>query len=351
MMLEDTGRLSYELTLAAMSRHLRDSAHMGFSGAAFYADHFGQYTAPVRLVEAEGKLVALHTSADIRNPFIRGDIITSVNGSSIGDITSEWLRYMPYPNEEKALAYLALFNPLRSHTQNMSIGVLRGDAHMVLQINTSMPAPRFPQPLQPHVRLNNNIGLINPGVQSPGTVKLAMEDFVGTDGIIIDLRQYPGCFEFFPVMRQYIMEEPLPFACISFPSQTHPGARTDELINQHIPRRAYAYIYDKPVVLLMDENTISHPEWVIMAYRAAPHVTVMGPWSMGSNGNITHLPLPGGITMSFTSLGVYTPEGGQTHRIGLEPDIRVNRTIQGVAEGRDEILDAAIAFIRAASLS
>ena len=142
------------------------------------------------------------------------------------------------------------------------------------------------------------------------------------------------------------MEEPVPFVYLSRPAQSHPGTRVDDLINQYIDRRPYAYIYDRPVVLLMDERTISHLEWVIMSFRVAPNVTVIGPFSMGSNGNVTSLPIPGGISMSFTSLGVYTPEGGQTHRIGLTPDIRVDRTVQGILEGRDEIMEAAVAFLR-----
>ena len=141
------------------------------------------------------------------------------------------------------------------------------------------------------------------------------------------------------------MEESLPFAHLSFPTHTHPGARERRLINQYIARSPYAFIYDRSVVLLIDEQTFSHPEWVVMSFRTAPNVTVIGPFSMGSNGDITTLPLPGGIDIWFTSLGVYTPEGGQTHRIGLAPDIRVDRTVQGIAEGRDEIMEAAIKFL------
>ena len=141
------------------------------------------------------------------------------------------------------------------------------------------------------------------------------------------------------------MEEPLPFAYMSHPSQTHPGVRTDFPVNMFLPQSPYAFVYDRPVVLLMDEQTFSHPEWVVMSFRVAPNVTVMGPYSMGSNGNVAYLPLPGKIIMGFTSLGVYTPEGGQTHRIGLAPDIRVDRTILGIAEGRDELIEAAIRYI------
>ena len=49
--------------------------------------------------------------------------------------------------------------------------------------------------------------------------------------------------------------------------------------------------------------------------------------------------------MWFSGIGVYTPEGGQTQRIGLSPDIYVKRTIAGIREGRDELMEAATAYI------
>jgi len=347
-MLEGTDRLSYELTLAAMSHYLQD-AHVTWAGATFFADRFGRYSVPVQLIEAEGRLVVYESAY----PLTRGDVILGLNGRDIDEITDEMKKFMSFPNEEKALTYIAFrtrwviaamtIHPLRSHYRNIEIDILRNDVEMRLNINGVTSQIFAPPTLSSRVLLDNNIGLINPSVQGVG-VKQIMESFATTDGIIIDLRQrpYPG---FMFEMRQYLMEEPMPFAYMSFPSQNHPGARQDRLINQYITQSPYAFVYGRPVVLLMDEQTFSHPEWVIMSFRTAPNVTVIGPFSMGSNGDVTYLPLPGGITMWFTGLGVYTPDGGQTHRIGLAPDIRVDRTIQGIAEGRDELMEAAIQFI------
>jgi len=49
--------------------------------------------------------------------------------------------------------------------------------------------------------------------------------------------------------------------------------------------------------------------------------------------------------MRFSSIGVFTPEGGQTQRIGLSPDVVINRTISGIREGRDELLKMAIQYL------
>ena len=350
-MLGGTDRLSYELTIAAMAHHLHD-AHVGFSGTMFFADIFGRYAAPVQLIAVEGRLVVYETS-DFGNPLVRGDVIVGVNGRDIDEITAEMRQFLSYPNDEKALAFLAhrwwggifpaMPHALRSHTRGMEIDILRGDVSMTLNVNGIADWVRFsPSATQSHVLLDNNIGLINSSIF--GDVRSMMEDFATTYGIIIDLRQRPSG-SWYLEMRQYLMEEPLPFAYLSFPSQTQLGARQDIPVNQYLPQSPYVFVFDRPVVLLMDEQTFSHPEWVIMSFRAAPNVTVMGSFSMGSNGDVASLPLPGGITMRFTSLGVYTPEGGQTHRIGLVPDIRVDRTIQGITEGRDELIEAAIRYI------
>ena len=79
-----------------------------------------------------------------------------------------------------------------------------------------------------------------------------------------------------------------------------------------------------------------------MSLRNGCNVTAIGSNSIGANGDISHLPLPGGILMSFSGLGIYTSDGGQTQRIGLSPDVYVIKTINGIREGRDELMEAAI---------
>lgn len=56
--------------------------------------------------------------------------------------------------------------------------------------------------------------------------------------------------------------------------------------------------------------------------------------------------MPDGNTVYFTVMGILTPEGGQTQRIGLIPDIEVYPSIEGIKEGRDELMEAAVAYIQ-----
>lgn len=106
------------------------------------------------------------------------------------------------------------------------------------------------------------------------------------------------------------------------------------------------YYYDKPVVILINETTQSYAEYTTMSLRTGENATVLGNNSIGADGNITYLPLLNGNELTFTSLGVYTPEMGQTQRIGLSPDIEVYPTVEGIKEGRDELKEAAVAYIQ-----
>jgi hypothetical protein len=64
--------------------------------------------------------------------------------------------------------------------------------------------------------------------------------------------------------------------------------------------------------------------------------------AVGANGDVSSFVLPGGVTVRFTGQAVMHPDGRQLQRVGLLPDVEVHPTIQGLREGRDEVLLAAI---------
>ncbi len=47
----------------------------------------------------------------------------------------------------------------------------------------------------------------------------------------------------------------------------------------------------------------------------------------------------------ISGIEVYYPNGKETQRIGIVPDIEVKPTIQGIKDGRNELLEKAIKLI------
>lgn len=92
--------------------------------------------------------------------------------------------------------------------------------------------------------------------------------------------------------------------------------------------------YSGKIILLMDEGSQSQSEFTIMSLRQAPSAIVVGNPSIGADGNVTVIQLSEYIRFGISGLGVYTPEGGQTQRCGLRPDIECYQTIEGILAGK-----------------
>ena len=165
-------------------------------------------------------------------------------------------------------------------------------------------------------------------------------------GLVIDMRCYPSDFMVF-TMGNYLNSNPKYFTKLSEPSIQYPGLFTFK--NQEIIGNSYGSSinehYNGKVIILVNETTQSQAEYTTMAFRASNNAIVIGSKTAGADGNISKISLPGGITTWISGLGVYYPDGRETQRVGIIPDIVVKPTIKGIKEGRDELLEEAIKLI------
>jgi hypothetical protein len=101
------------------------------------------------------------------------------------------------------------------------------------------------------------------------------------------------------------------------------------------------------VVFLTDGRAISYAESV-MGYVADRKLgTIIGGTTAGTNGNVATFVLPGGFVIAFTGMRVTGHDGRSPyHLIGVKPDIPAAPTIASLRDGRDVVLDRAVALIR-----
>ena len=76
-----------------------------------------------------------------------------------------------------------------------------------------------------------------------------------------------------------------------------------------------------------------------------PGAVVVGSTTAGADGNVSSIPLPGGLNTMISGLGVFYPDHRPTQRVGIVPDVVVRPTIEGIAAGRDEVLERAVRVI------
>ena len=100
------------------------------------------------------------------------------------------------------------------------------------------------------------------------------------------------------------------------------------------------------VAFLTGPGAISYAESIMGIVEHYDLGTIVGQPTAGTNGNINPFELPGGYKVWWTGMRVRKHDGSQHHLVGIRPDVRATRTIEGVGAGQDEVLRTALRRIR-----
>lgn len=343
----------YLLALAQVTAQTGDNHVYLLESYGAWTNQYGDYYLPCRLTLAEGQLVVAQTDGEDTG-LQRGDVLVEVDGTTIEQRLTQLRRYFVFSREDAYLNQIE-YQLVQTKESTAQVTVLRDGAEVELQVDTTKEPYEGENPYETGVLEGENIGYLDP---STLTSQEQLEEWMGqvqdTDGLILDLRYYPGV----PVgytLGEFLIPQPTEFARLALSDPTTPGqfyvqegayccgkgwmAQTGQG-NQEYPA------YSGKVVILMDQRSQSQSEFTTMALRQAPQAVVLGTPSVGADGDIARLPLPGGVVVTFSGLGVYTPEGEQTQRVGVQPDVWCEPTLDGIREGRDELVEQAIAIIQ-----
>lgn len=345
----------YILALAQVTAQTGDG-HVVFNDSnppSVWWNQYGDYYLPCSLTLAEGQLVVAQTDGEDTG-LQPGDVLVEVDGTTIEQRLTQLRRYFVFSRED---AYLNQIQAQLVQTKGATaqVTVLRDGAEVELQVDTTKEPYEGENPYETGVLEGENIGYLDP---STLTSQEQLEEWMGqvqdTDGLILDLRYYPGIPVGY-ILGEFLIPQPTEFARLALSDPTTPGqfyvqegayccgkgwmAQTGQG-DQEYPA------YSGKVVILMDQRSQSQSEFTTMALRQAPQAVVLGTPSVGADGDIARLPLPGGVVVTFSGLGVYTPEGEQTQRVGVQPDVWCEPTLDGIRAGRDELVEQAIAIIQ-----
>ena len=194
----------------------------------------------------------------------------------------------------------------------------------------------------PHARFEPGIGYINlTSIRSPREFDVALDSLLDTRGLVLDIRGYPGFFVQADCVNRLI-DRPVSSPRFEIPLRSGSNRSAWHVSSSEIQPRGHRRPTKAPVVVLIDASTISAAEDFCLYLRNVERVTFVGRTSAGTDGNVTHVQLPGGGRFWFTGMRVLDGAGRRFQNVGIEPDVFVDRTRQGIRDGRDQILDAAI---------
>ena len=195
--------------------------------------------------------------------------------------------------------------------------------------------------------LDRNIGYLDLSrLPNLAEFERAFEELRRTDGLIIDIRGYPG-FMVQLALSARLNDRPVKSAIFETPvvssyDRMEQGWDSGQYEVKPDPKKHYG----GPVVVLINERTRGTAEDLGIYLKDAKRVTFVGGPTAGCNGNRTWLSLPGGGRMFFTGMRVKFGDGSRFQNIGILPDVPVAPTVEGISAGRDEVLDKGIEVLR-----
>ena len=334
-------KLAYQLALFQLIATANDT-HANLSSSLAVRPPVGDCAVPVVLRFIDDKPVVYRTSVN-DSGLQPGDVLVRLDNDPILQLVNDWSKYYADSNEAARQRDLA-----DNHTRGVCGPVAIDLDRMGRPLHIS--AKRVPTTREhtDHDQPGDTFRLISPSVAYVKLSSIKGSDLASyfdkakdTKGMIIDIRNYPSDFMPF-TMGQYFAVKPTPFVIFSFPDLSNPGAF---LLRAGDPIHPGPFHYAGRLIVLVDERTQSQAEYTAMALRSTPNALVLGSTTAGADGNTSRIPLPGDLHTQISGLGVYYPDHRPTQRVGIIPDVVVRPTIQGIAAGRDEIMETAVHLI------
>lgn len=336
--------LDYKLAISELTTKIHDPHAGVYDINETLTKYWGNKYAPIEFDLVEDSIVIKKIFPKYKNKceLKQGDIVLEINDKDIFEVIKEKSKYRSLSRKEAIVNCLQGYL-FRTSNDSIKLKLKRDGKDIIKNVKCYNDQSMFDIKEPSHKLIDENIGYINPGQLSKNEIDKIMDKFMNTEGIIVDLREYPSEFIVYDLGKM-IISKPTIFSKISLPSQSVPGEfifEKDQIVNPDDKKH-----YKGKVMILMNERSQSQSEFTVMALRKGTKAKVIGSNSIGTDGNITEVYLPGGVTTTITGLGVYNPDGSQTQRIGLKPDIYIKPTIDGIKEGRDELSEKAIEIIK-----
>lgn len=337
-----------EYTLASLEIIARiHDTHAGIWGNNKVLEkYYGEKYPPVKVIFAENQLIVndfYNDSLSKESGLQKGDAITGINGESVENIIKNRLKYTPasnYPTQLRNIAY----NILKSNSGKIELTISRnGNTEAkTIKTYTSKELNYKKQEKEFFKMLDNNVAYVYMGSVDSKKLDEVFGQIKNTKGLVIDFRNYPSDFVTVK-MGKLLKQNSTEFVKFTNTDNSQPGLFTFTS-SQKIPGSGNNY-YKGKIAILINEITQSSAEYHTMAFRTAPNSKVFGSITAGADGNVSDIVLPGNISTMISGIGVYYPDGTETQRIGIVPDVEVKPTVEGIKNNRDEVLEKAVDWI------
>jgi hypothetical protein len=336
----------YQLKLMAMVAQLHDG-HANLLSSLAVRPPVGECRLPVQMRFVENIPIVFRLDDDAGDQPLRvGDVVTELDHVPVTKLMAEWKPYFGTSNEAGLRNETARYMT-RGNCGDVNISVRRNGEEVSFTTGRHVSAKWIPilthdRPGKAFQMLSPDVAYLKLSAAKAAESALYVESAEEAKALIIDIRGYPA--DFFPEdLGPHLVSKETPFVRATEADLDNPGAfhwNEPETIKPKFP------LFRGKVIVLVDEAAMSSAEFQAMAARTVPGAVVVGSITAGADGNVSQIPLPGGLFTLMSGLGVFYPDKRPTQRVGIVPDVIVRPTIDGIRSGRDEVLEAAVRLVK-----
>lgn len=347
---------AYNLAIMRLVTALHDGH--GFVTSAVANIMMGAYYLPVRFKYVQGQVIVSSISKDsvaAAAGLAVGDIVESIDGRSIKEILEEKLLITPGSTRAYQLYFICV-NLNRSTSPTTILGIRKKKKRLVITVPNELNKGRVDQYVPAFaLQKDSSLSMLDKGILYLNMGKLTMNEdsarlvqlLERSSALIIDARQNaiedPKRPNVIGLLEEWICEGKQPYV-FSTGQPEYAGAFL--LAKDSVPPfKPHPARYNKPVVILINEEAISVGEFMSMLFSQAPGAILMGSATAGADGPSSYFQLPGDIYAGFTGTGIYWKDGSETQRAGIRPDVEVLPTIKGFRQNRDELVEKAVRYL------
>jgi C-terminal processing protease CtpA/Prc len=306
---------------------------------------------PLDIQKIEGSAIvvnpmSIRTELGMVKALPPGQVILEVNGVPVEEVLSD--RLETSPGATQAHRDYRAYQWLLAEIEEGDIDLLlrnEFDEPQLVQICRSCPYSEHQESIEPWW-FEKGIAYVDIcSIEMPDYASIE-SDLRDAEGILIDLRGYPQA-GMMNAMADLVFAESTPYLQGRVPVVATPDPLVQEW-HTRCPTIGFGSSegFEGSIVVLTNVFATSRAETVCMIIKESGKAMFVGETTSGTNGDVTEVRLPYGLSAIFSGSEISYVDGSPFQGIGIIPDVEVHPTIQGIREGRDEILEKGLEVLQ-----
>jgi len=337
-----------EVAVLGTLRRLAASLHDGGARVIHEKDPRA-WVLPLRLAWIDDQLVV--RAVNEGSPFAPGDVVESIDGKPVDELREKLQEEISGATPQWIRQRLAL-EIVRCETDEPRSVRVRSFANHDAVVEepvwpqaAALPLPSLPRPA-PIVEIEPGIWYVDTTRFDAAAFRAALPELAQARGLAFDFRGYPGALDS-RLFLSHLSGEEMESPQWLLPIIRRPDRKGIEFASRDRWKIAPAtpYLPGKKVFLI-DGGAISYAESCLGIVEAYKLGDLIGEPTAGTEGNVNTVTLPGGYRLFWTGMRVLKHDDSPMHGVGVQPTIPMKPTREGIAEGRDEMIERALTRLR-----